>query len=167
MCTAIRDARPDVVLGHDPWKQYRFHPDHRHAGQLVIDGVVAARDPHFFPGAGVPHRPERLLLFEAQVVDHIEVVTDDDVQTKVDALLCHRSQWRSTMRHRRSQPPRRAEQRAAFERADPRRISAAGGEQFKLLTERGVEATLNASTTRTQRRRRGPGGPLRIEAVVR
>ena len=24
--------QPDVVLGHDPWKRYRLHPDHRHAG---------------------------------------------------------------------------------------------------------------------------------------
>ena len=28
----IREVRPDVVLGHDPWKRYRLHPDHRHAG---------------------------------------------------------------------------------------------------------------------------------------
>jgi len=45
----IRRLRPDVVLGHDPWKRYRLHPDHRHAGFLTCDGVVAARDPHFFP----------------------------------------------------------------------------------------------------------------------
>jgi LmbE family N-acetylglucosaminyl deacetylase len=25
----IRVLRPDVVLGHDPWKRYRLHPDHR------------------------------------------------------------------------------------------------------------------------------------------
>jgi LmbE family N-acetylglucosaminyl deacetylase len=45
----IRRLRPDVVLGHDPWKRYRLHPDHRHAGFLAVDGVVAARDPHFLP----------------------------------------------------------------------------------------------------------------------
>jgi LmbE family N-acetylglucosaminyl deacetylase len=43
----IRELRPDVVLGHDPWKRYRLHPDHRHAGLLACDAVVAARDPHF------------------------------------------------------------------------------------------------------------------------
>src|SRR5687768_10132476 len=46
---AIRTLRPGVVLGHDPWKRYRLHPDHRHAGVLVCDAIVAARDPHFFP----------------------------------------------------------------------------------------------------------------------
>src|SRR5690606_32639273 len=39
----IRRLRPDVVLGHDPWKRYRLHPDHRAAGLLACDGVVAAR----------------------------------------------------------------------------------------------------------------------------
>ena len=28
----IRTLRPDVLLGHDPWKRYRLHPDHRAAG---------------------------------------------------------------------------------------------------------------------------------------
>ena len=31
----IRQLRPEVVLGHDPWKRYRLHPDHRHAGLLA------------------------------------------------------------------------------------------------------------------------------------
>ena len=98
VCEAIRRARPDVVLGHDPWKRYRLHPDHRHAGWLLLDGVVAARDHHFFPDQGLtPHRPGRLLLFEAEEVDHLERV-DRYVDTKIRALLCHRSQWPSTMR---------------------------------------------------------------------
>ena len=96
LCEAIRSSRPDVVLGHDPWRQYRLHPDHRHGGWLTLDALVAARDPHFFPGSGAPHRPTELLLFEAQVEDHHEVV-DDQIDAKTQALLCHRSQWRSTM----------------------------------------------------------------------
>jgi LmbE family N-acetylglucosaminyl deacetylase len=98
VCEAIRRLRPDVVLGHDPWKRYRLHPDHRHAGWLLLDGVVAARDHHFFPDQGLaPHRPDRLLLFEAQEVDHLELV-ERQLDTKIRALLCHRSQWPSTMR---------------------------------------------------------------------
>jgi LmbE family N-acetylglucosaminyl deacetylase len=98
VCEAIRRARPDVVLGHDPWKRYRLHPDHRHAGWLLLDGVVAARDHHFFPDQGLPpHRPGRILLFEAEETDHLEQV-DRHLDTKVRALLCHRSQWPSTMR---------------------------------------------------------------------
>jgi hypothetical protein len=62
----------------------------------IIEGIVAARDPHFFPRLGAPHRPERLLLFEPDVIDHVERV-EDTFDAKVAALLSHRSQWRSTM----------------------------------------------------------------------
>jgi LmbE family N-acetylglucosaminyl deacetylase len=92
----IRRLRPDVVLGHDPWKRWRLHPDHRNAGFLACDGVVAARDPHFFPEQNLPHhRPNALLLWEADEIDHVEDVTGH-VDAKVAALLEHRSQFRST-----------------------------------------------------------------------
>ena len=93
----LRTLRPDVVLGHDPWKRYRLHPDHRAAGFLTIDSVVAARDPHFFTDLGLKHhRPDALLLFEADEPDlHIDVT--GFAGTKCDALECHRSQFRTTM----------------------------------------------------------------------
>jgi LmbE family N-acetylglucosaminyl deacetylase len=94
---AIRRLRPEVVLGHDPWKRYRLHPDHRHAGLLCTDGVVAARDPLYFPEIGpAPHRPSTILLFEADEVDHVEDVTAS-ITTKVAALLAHHSQGQTTM----------------------------------------------------------------------
>jgi LmbE family N-acetylglucosaminyl deacetylase len=110
----IRERRPDVVLGHDPWRAYRIHPDHRHAGLLATDGIVAARDHHFFPELGVaPHRPRTLLCFEPGRVDHVEDV-DGYVGRKVEALLAHRSQWRSTMAIDDERPD---DQRAVFVRA--------------------------------------------------
>jgi LmbE family N-acetylglucosaminyl deacetylase len=112
VCEVLRRARADVVLGHDPWKRYRLHPDHRHAGNLTIEGIVAARDPHFFPRLGSPHRPERLLLFEADVIDHVERV-DATFDAKVAALLAHRTQWRSTMDIEEG-TSREAQQREAF-----------------------------------------------------
>jgi LmbE family N-acetylglucosaminyl deacetylase len=145
VCEVIRTARPDIVLGHDPWKRYRLHPDHLHAGQLAIDGIVAARDPHFFPDTGVPHRPERLLLFEAELVDHLEDV-ESSIDTKVTALLEHRSQWRSTMGIDADDPaigaPAVTAQRQAFEQR-VRAVAAEAGapaglacaEAFKLLDE--------------------------------
>ncbi len=94
----IRRTRPVVVLGHDPWKRYRLHPDHRHAGWLTTDGVVAARDPKFFPDQPYRHhRPDRLLLWEADEPDHAECV-DGFVDTKYRALLAHESQFESTMK---------------------------------------------------------------------
>jgi LmbE family N-acetylglucosaminyl deacetylase len=115
VCDVNRRTRPEVILGHDPWKRYRIHPDHRHAGFLTIDAIVAARDPHFFPEQDQPpHRPARLLLFEADVVDHVERV-DAYVDRKIAALLCHTSQWRSTLGID-PDAANRDEQREAFER---------------------------------------------------
>ena len=92
----IRRLRPDVVLGHDPWKRYRLHPDHRHAGLLACDGIVAARDPHFFPEQQLAHhRPSTLLLWEADEPDHVE-----DVTAVVDAS------WRRSRLTRASSSPR-------------------------------------------------------------
>ena len=97
VCAAIREVQPDVVLGHDPWQPYRLHPDHLEAGRLAVDGIVAARDPHFFPEQDLtPFRPRTLLLFEPGRVDHLERV-HEHLERKVAALLAHRSQWRSTM----------------------------------------------------------------------
>lgn len=94
----IRELRPDVVLGHDPWRRYRLHPDHRHAGWLVCDAVVAARDPHFFPEHGLAHhRPRALLLWEADEPDHGEDVTAT-LEIKLAALEAHESQFESTMK---------------------------------------------------------------------
>jgi len=93
----IREFRPDVLLGHDPWRRYRLHPDHRHAGFLLTDSVVAARDPLSHPGTGGrPHRPDALLLWEAEEPDHVEDASGW-IDHKVRALLEHRSQYPTTM----------------------------------------------------------------------
>jgi LmbE family N-acetylglucosaminyl deacetylase len=93
----LRRIQPELVLLHDPWRRYRLHPDHRTAGFLTVDAVVAARDPLYFPGIGpAPHRPRELLLWEADQPNHVEDATGFD-GTKIEALLRHRSQHRSTM----------------------------------------------------------------------
>jgi len=132
----IRRTRPDVVLGHDPWKRYRLHPDHRNAGWLTTDGVVAARDPKFFPDQPDPHhRPDRLLLFEADQPDHAEDVTGH-LEVKYQALLAHESQFESTMKAA-SDP-----QLVQFRRRVEARLAAAGtaagvthAEVFKLIDD--------------------------------
>jgi LmbE family N-acetylglucosaminyl deacetylase len=94
----IRELQPEVVLGHDPWKRYRLHPDHRHAGVLTCDAVVAARDPHFFREHEVPpHRPKAVLLWEADAPNHVEDASGF-VERKLDALEAHVSQFESTMK---------------------------------------------------------------------
>ena len=93
----IRKLRPDVVLGHDPWRRWRLHPDHRHAGWLTVDGIVAARDPHFFPELDLaPHRPDALLLFEADEPDHAED-TSGFATAKATAIEAFVSQYETTL----------------------------------------------------------------------
>jgi LmbE family N-acetylglucosaminyl deacetylase len=132
----IRTIRPDVVLGHDPWKRYRLHPDHRNAGILVCDAIVAARDPHFFREHGLaPHRPASLLLWEADAPDHVEDVSDF-VAIKLDALEAHTSQFESTM-HAASDDDldgfRTTIRARLAELGQPHGIAAA--EVFKLITD--------------------------------
>lgn len=132
----IRELRPDVVLGHDPWKRYRLHPDHRHAGLLACDGIVAARDPHFYRDHALAHhRPAMLMLFEADEPDHLEDVTET-VDIKLDALEAHESQFESTMK------AGDAEQLAAFRERISGRLRGLGepygagaAEIFKLITD--------------------------------
>ena len=134
VCRTIRVIRPDVILGHDPWKRYRLHPDHRKAGWLTLDAIVAARDPHFFAEQQLaPHRPSALCLFEADTVDHWEPATEAALQAKIDALLAHRSQWRST--HGIDLDPER--ETAAFAarvRNDTTAPDGSLAEPFKLVT---------------------------------
>jgi LmbE family N-acetylglucosaminyl deacetylase len=133
----LRSVRPDVVLAHDPWRAHRLHPDHHAAGRVVVEAVVAARDPHFLPDHALPpHRPARLALFDTDTVDHLERV-DGFVAAKIDALLCHRSQWRSTMGIADDpdvEAARFARQVRVEAAAAGARRGLAAAEAFKLLT---------------------------------
>jgi hypothetical protein len=54
-----------------------------------------------------------MLLFESEAADHVERV-DGWIERKTEALLRHRSQWRSTMGIDETDGDRRDQQRAAF-----------------------------------------------------
>jgi len=136
----IRKLKPEIVLSHDPWRRYRLHPDHRNAGFLACDGIVAARDPHFFPEQELAHhRPQRLLLWEADEPDHFEDVAAF-VDVKLAALEAHESQFESTMKVGRTAEA--AAQMDAFRtRVRQRlanlgsRIDADAAEAFKLIAD--------------------------------
>lgn len=139
----IRELRPTVVLGHDPWKRYRIHPDHRHAGLLAAEGIVAARDPHFFPEQGLPHhRPQSLLLFEADEADFVEDVSGF-AAAKLASIHAHTSQLLSTMGIDLGAPPDEvAAQTAAFDQSIRDGLARAGalagvaeGEAYKLIDD--------------------------------
>ena len=134
----IRRLRPEAVLGHDPWRRYRLHPDHRHAGWLVVDGVVAAREPAVWTDLGPAHRPRALLLWEADEPNHVERA--ESGEGKVEALLAHRSQYRSTLsvEERGSELLGVDELRRRIEGQLAEHGTVAGvprGEAFRLLTD--------------------------------
>jgi LmbE family N-acetylglucosaminyl deacetylase len=91
----VRRVRPDVVLGHDPWRRWLLHPDHRAAGLLTVDGVLAARDPLYAPQLAAeglpPHRPHTVLLFGTDAPDEV-VDIDATLERKLAALRAHASQ---------------------------------------------------------------------------
>ena len=105
----VRAVRPDVVLGHDPWRRWLLHPDHRAAGLLTVDGVVAARDPLYRVPTGAPlwgspdpsaalaaeglaaHRPHTVLLFGTDAPDELVDVTAA-IDGKLASLRAHASQ---------------------------------------------------------------------------
>lgn len=135
----IRRLRPSAVLGHDPWRRYRLHPDHGAAGRLAVEGIVAARDPFFFPeqldrGVG-PHRPDALLLFEPDVINHLEVVSEDDLAAKLNALEAHESQLETTHFYRLDTPGSRAEALEQFRARERARCTNVVGAAPGVLAE--------------------------------
>lgn len=103
---AIREHRPDVVVGHDPWRLYELHPDHRAAGLATCDAVVAAREHHALndaAGSGPAHRAAELWLAGTTQPDRFIDIART-VERKLDALADHASQfehldgWRDRVR---------------------------------------------------------------------
>lgn len=124
----IREHRPDVVLSHDPWQRYQLHPDHRATGWAVVDGIVSARDPLFYPHQGPAHRPDSLLLWAADEPNHAEDITDS-FDRKIAGLLEHSSQGETTM----GDAQLGGDQQAGFTtKMRQRAISAAEGTDYEL-----------------------------------
>lgn len=96
VAATIREVRPDVVVGHDPWRLYELHPDHRAAGTATCDGLIAAREHHAMPALrqrGLsPHRPRELWLMGTTQPDRF-VDVEATMAKKLDALALHRSQF--------------------------------------------------------------------------
>ncbi len=91
----VRRLRPHRVLACDPWRRYELHPDHRAAGLATLDTVLAAGNPHYFPGQlaeGLPtHQVQEVYLYGAEEPDTWVDVTAT-LERKLAAIACHRSQ---------------------------------------------------------------------------
>ncbi len=95
--SAIRRVRPDVVVCPDPTAvifgdTYFNHHDHRVVGWAALDAVApAAGNPHYFPDAGPAHQVGAVLL-SGTLEPNVWVDVAETLDTKVNALACHRSQ---------------------------------------------------------------------------
>jgi LmbE family N-acetylglucosaminyl deacetylase len=93
----IRALRPAVVITPDPTSvffgdSYVNHHDHRAAGWAVLDACAPmAGSPHYYPEAGPEHSVTTLLLSGTLEPD-AWVDIGATLQTKVEAIRCHRSQ---------------------------------------------------------------------------
>jgi len=132
----IRQEKPDILVTCDPTNlfpsgTYRLnHPDHRYAGQVVMDAVFpAAGNAYFFPellrDEGLePHTPREVWVSLTSQPDVILDVTDT-WEIKLRALKEHKSQigdprkFEKRMRGRRS--PESTEEQPRYE------------EKFRLL----------------------------------
>lgn len=102
----VRQVRPDIVISCDPTNFFPApdrinHPDHRAAGQAVLDAL--------FPATGNPgyqlkddlgvypaHQVEELWLSLTHQPNYTQNLTEF-LDKKINALLCHRSQISLTM----------------------------------------------------------------------
>ena len=169
----IRLLRPEVVLGHDPWKRYRLHPDHRHAGLLACDGIVAARDPHFFPEHGLAHAPASAPCCCGRPTRPTTPRTSPRSSTaKLAALEAHASQFESTMKatdehqleaFRRRIRGRLAEHGAPHRQSPPPSCSAASTTCSRTAPDRSPH--LRQRRAELARRRPPPGGPAKAWAM--
>jgi LmbE family N-acetylglucosaminyl deacetylase len=98
----IRQFTPDIIITCDPTHLYHSvsyplnHPDHRAAGQVVLDAVFPAAGSHlFFPellAEGFePHMPREVWV---SLATHPNTTIDvtDTWETKLQAILAHKSQ---------------------------------------------------------------------------
>lgn len=123
----IRSEKPEILMTCDPQNLFAGyglnHPDHRAAGQAVLDAVFpAANNKAYFPELLTedlgPHMPREVWCSLTSQADTILDVTDT-WNIKLNALLEHKSQigdieiFKERMRSRRSEDS--TEQRPRYE----------------------------------------------------
>ena len=98
----IRKYKPHIVVSSDPLNYYPGdnrvnHPDHRAAGQAVLEATFpAAGNPMFFPELiheeGLEPVSVEELWFSIPAQANLVVDVSAYIDQKIDAILCHRSQ---------------------------------------------------------------------------
>ena len=97
----IRRIRPQLIICTDPDRyfvgdNYINHPDHRNAGLVAIDAIFPASDnlmfyPELTDEGYPPHKINQLYIF-GHAQPNVRVDITDDIETKINAILCHKTQ---------------------------------------------------------------------------
>jgi len=98
----IRRIRPELIICTDPDRYfvgegYINHPDHRNAGLIAIEAIFPAADnPMFYPDMAdegyLPHKIKYLYV-HGHSEPSLRVDITAELSTKVEAILCHKSQF--------------------------------------------------------------------------
>ena len=96
----IRLLKPDVVLCPEPYRRnLAWHRDHRITGQVTLDAVFPAARDHLnfvelWRDEGLePHKTAMVLFWGAELADtYVDI--SDSFDTKVEAVMAHKSQMR-------------------------------------------------------------------------
>ena len=106
MIRIIRRFSPDIILTHRP---NDYHPDHRNTGILVQDSSFTLLVPLIVPDTpAMRQAPCILFLYNRfqrpyPFTPELAIATDDVIDKKMQALLCHESQlleWLPWVKHR-------------------------------------------------------------------
>jgi LmbE family N-acetylglucosaminyl deacetylase len=102
VCREIRRIRPQLIICPSPERYlvgdgYINHPDHRNAGLLALEAIFPAADnPMFYPDMAnegyLPHKISQLYVTGHDEAT-VEVDVTADIETKVRAILSHKSQF--------------------------------------------------------------------------
>ena len=93
---AIREVDPDVIITH---RTCDYHPDHRCCGQLVMDCSYLIGVPLCCPDVPAMRKTPVILSMWDRFVNPVPfradvcVPIDDVIEKKIDAVLCHVSQF--------------------------------------------------------------------------
>ena len=97
----IRRIRPELIICPDPDRYlvgegYINHPDHRNAGLVALEAIFPASDnPMFYPDMAdegyKPHKISHLYVYgHAEPTAEVDITAD--LETKIRAILCHKTQ---------------------------------------------------------------------------
>jgi LmbE family N-acetylglucosaminyl deacetylase len=136
ICRVVRELRPEIVLCPDPTAVffgdgYFNHRDHRVTGWATLDAVApAAGLPHYFADQladGLSVHQVQSVYLSGTLAPNVWVDISAQLERKIDALFCHRSQLVDTGESFREFLRERAEQ-------DGRQSGVRYAEGFRRIT---------------------------------